>query len=180
MKPTPNPQSFTSRKWQLMNETTVNIAYLDASNDYISQDDVRGIFYTLERAPWWKEVDRDTYVFRPGEPWRYETVTGKAVEGTTAPDGKLGNNIYRPDGEFYTDTRWEPKEQPKVGDLISDFNQLLDLPDETVLQHQSATGSVVLWDKERKVLVFNTGQYTIDLYDSQVKIIFIPEKRGQQ
>ena len=86
---------------------------------------VEAVFDSLERAPWWEEVEVG-YALQTGEPYREESPNGTASELTTMYTYTVHVNDQN---TFFRDTRWTPPPAPlAVGDVIETAEDLERLP----------------------------------------------------
>ena len=116
--------------------TKYNKEALNAAEDAVSfshsltnRGIATAVFDSLERAPWWEEVESG-YEFMPGEPYRHESPSGKAGEYvTTRIHTVRASDPYT----YFRDTRWTPPTPPlAVGDLIETEEQAASLPIGTI------------------------------------------------
>ena len=119
--------------------TKYNKEALDAAEDsvafshyFTNRAIATAVFNSLERAPWWEEVEVG-YEFRQGEPHRVESPTGIASERATTYTLTISTARQ---ATYFRDTRWTPPTPPPaplaVGDLIETEEQAESLPIGTI------------------------------------------------
>ena len=83
------------------------------------------VFDSLERAPWWEEVEVG-YEFMPDEPYRNESPDGIASEHTATHTFTVLPVLKN---TYFRDTRWTPPPAPlAIGDVIETVEDLERLP----------------------------------------------------
>ena len=134
---------------------------------------VTAVFDTLERAPWWEEVEVG-YEFRQGEPHHVESPTGIASERPTTYAFTISTAHQ---ATYFRDTRWQPPVKPlKVGDLIETEEQAASLLIGTIAVSPGNTAFRKVGINEwRRV----TNSPTVPLSDFEIagkgdRIIYLP------
>ena len=162
--------------------TRYNIIVLDeaffASDDHVKVPDIERIFDTLDRAPWWEEVEVG-YEFMPDEPYHSESPHGSVSEHiathtfTVLP--VLKNTYFR-------DTRWQPPVKPlAVGDVIETVEDLERLPFKAVLTDCDNYA----WQKvglARLLCVTSDGFYTAEagLKSGPFTVVHLPKTEATE
>ena len=129
------------------------------------------VFNSLERAPWWEQVDAD-YEFQDGQHYRCEFTDGVSAEGRG-----FGSMSLDPRHKVFRDTRWQPPVKPlKVGDLIETVEQAASLPIGTITVTDGNTAFRKVGVNEWRQV---TNLRTVPLADIHVaddgdRIIYLP------
>lgn len=141
---------------ELMSKTVVELHSQHGIN--INWATLGIIYEQMERAPWWVEIEKG-YVISKGEPLRFEPYDSEySVEeyfGRGFNDGFNPKDVY---GKLYRDTRWTPSPPTSSVDVITTWEQLMQLPSDSLLMTES--GYHVLWNAELKTITFSDASHS--------------------
>ena len=136
------------------------------------------VFDTLERAPWWEEVEVG-YWFMPDEPYRSESSDGIASEHTATHTFTVLPVLRN---TYFRDTRWTPPPAPlAIGDVIDTVEDLERLPLKTILIDYYND----VWQKaglNRFLCITSDGFYTTEatLESAPFTVVHLPKTEATE